>query len=246
MKIPKEKFENKVDELLKKFSGKNLDALLKDFSDCLIFACVYGGKNDVDFETVKLKTSKQDEISVQQYTLNSYDNVYTLKLSYAENYFKFKKIDDCENYLYTSEYFLDFAGNYTRKSYLKNQQLGKKQEISEVLEGTTKDGAYLVNTTENFSKLEICCFKLPNFEKSGENVYIKYKTLNDEPFMCKSKSKLSKIPFLENLGMNGLSNLLSSQFDGDEPLRIDDEMFFNKLLSSAKELYKLKKKKASK
>ena len=65
--------------------------------------------------------------------------------------------------------------------------------------------------------------------------------------MCKAKTAVS-IPFLENLGMNGLSNLLAMQFEGEEPLKIDDELFFNKLYDSAKEFYKLTetKKKASK
>lgn len=247
MKLPKEKFENAVDELLKKFSGKNLNCLLKDLSDCLIFSCIYGGKNEVSFEDVKITTSKQEQISVKQYRLNSYDNVYSLTFSFSDGYFYFEKIDDCGNYKYSSEYFLDKVGNYERIAYLKNQQLGKKQEISEVLEGTTKAGAYKVCTTESFSNIKVCCFKLPNFEKKGENIYIKYHTKGDEPFMCKAKTAVS-IPFLENLGMNGLSNLLSMQFDGDEPLKIDDELFFNKLYDSAKEFYKLTatKKKASK
>ena len=101
---------------------------------------------------------------------------------------------------------------------------------------------YIAKTEEKASNLKVLTFKLPGLKDKNENVYFKYETAPDSIFMCRARIKFNKVPYLEVLGMNTLSTMLSEQFEDDEePLRITDEEFFEKLFKTSNQHYKIVK-----
>ena len=159
----------------------------------------------------------------------------------------FEKINDTDTYKYRAEYFFDELGNFIRKSELTHERLNTQQKIDELSIGNLRNDLYIAETQENVSDLKVLTFKLPSQDNKTENIFFKYETEPDSPFMCRARVKFNKVPYLENLGMNTLSTMLSEQFeDNEEPLRITDESFFDKLIKSCTQYYKIVKKQEKK
>lgn len=244
----KEIFNKELELKMQSFNGTKVYPLIKDLSDCIVFSCIYAGKNEILCENLNLKLenskdAKNNIISAKKYTLNSYDKTMTLKVIMASNYFSFEKGNDTNTYFYKSELILDKFGNFTRTVELCNQPLNKAQKIFETSLGTLSDGVYSSLTKESLTGLEVLSFKLPNELLGKDNVFYNYKMPPETNFMCRAREKFDKVPFVEMLGMNELSTMLSEQFDDEqEPLRIEDKTFFNSLYNSAKTFYKKRKK----
>lgn len=258
----KEQFEKDIENLSNNFSKHKVECLLKDLSDCIVFSCIYMGNQNVFFENIKVE--KKDETNYQvvtnlknvkkenmcdanRYILCSYDKTLTLTIITSKDYYMFEKINDTDTYKYRAEYFFDELGNFIRKSELTHERLNTQQKIDELSIGNLRNDLYIAETQENVSDLKVLTFKLPSQDNKSENIYFKYETEPGAAFMCRARVKFNKVPYLENLGMNTLSTMLSEQFEDDEePLRITDKSFFDKLVKSCTQYYKIVKKQEKK
>ena len=252
----KKQFESEIENLSKKYEKTKADPLLEDLANCITFSCIYAGKENAEISNVllykqsvlqyeivsSLKGLDENKIiTAQRYFINSYDKTLSLTVLVSNEYICFERVGE-QGYEYKSEYFIDGLGNFVRRCALKQEKLNKKQDIFELSEGTFLNGVYFSSTYEKFANMKIDCFKLPNAEKNAESVYLKYLTFPDALFMCKTAAKFNKVPYLEILGMNRLADLLANQFEeGNEPTVIEDESFFDHLLSASK-IYFYKKK----
>ena len=262
MVYSKSQFEKDIENLSNNFSKYKIECLLKDLSDCIVFSCIYMGNQNVFFE--KIKVEKKNETNFQvvtnlknvkkenmqdanKYVLNSYDKTLTLTIIVSQNYYMFEKENDTGTYKYKSEYFFDGLGNFIRKTELTHERLNTQQKIDEFSIGNLQNDLYIAETQENVSDLKVLTFKLPSQDNKSENVYFKYETEPNSPFMCRARVKFNKVPYLEVLGMNTLATMLSEQFEDDEePLRITDKSFFDKLLQTCTQYYKIVKKQEKK
>ena len=249
----KKQFESEIETLSKKYEKTKAEPLLKDFSDCVSFSCIYAGKETAEISDVLVykesalqhqivsnlkEVDKNKLFAAKKYFLNSYDKLFELSVVVSSQYISFERVNSSQNYFYKSEYFLDSQGNFVRQCTLRQEKLNKIQDIYELAEGTLLNGVYLSSTYEKESSMKVECFKLPSIDKKRENVYVKYSTYPNSLFMCKAADKFNKVPYVEILGMNSLVNLLSGQFEEkNEPLKIDDEQFFNHLQSACKIYY---------
>lgn len=257
MNYPKEQFEKEIENISNNYSKYKIECLLKDLSDCIVFSCIYVGNKEIFFEKIKVEKKAEDEykiltdlknvkkenvIDANKYVLSSYDKTLTLTIITSKSYFMFEKVNDTNTYYYKTEYYLDSLGNFVRKSELEHERLNKKQNITEYAVGTLESDLYIAKTEEKASSLKVLTFKLPGLKDKNENVYFKYETAPDSIFMCRARIKFNKVPYLEVLGMNTLSTMLSEQFEDDEePLRITDEEFFEKLFKTSNQHYKIVK-----
>lgn len=258
MNYPKEQFEKEIENLSNFYSKNQIDCLLKDLSDCLVFSCVFAGNAPIFFENIKIEkksdtnytvvenlknVKKENLFDANKYVLKSYDGTITLNIITSKKYFLFNRVNDIGTYVYKMEYFFDDLGNFTRKGELNHERLGKQQTVSELSFGTLDNDLYFSNTIEKIDNLKIFTFKLPNKDKT-ENIYLKYQTAPDAVFMCRTKPKFKKVPYLEIVGMNTLSDMMVEQFEEDEEkyLPISDEEFFNKLQNASNMFYKKTKK----
>lgn len=249
----KKQFESEIENISKKYKKTKAEPLLKDLSDCITFSCIYAGrenaeigdvivfkKSNLNYEIVSdFKNIDKNKIfTAKRLFLNSYDKTLELTVIVSSQYIAFERLNNGQNYRYKSEYFLDSQGNFVRQCILSQEKLNKVQDVYELSEGTLTSGVYSNTTYEKKSNMKVECFKLPSLDKKSENVYIKYLTYPNSLYMCKTTERFNKVPYLEILGMNSLANMLSDQFEGDvEPMRIDDEQFFDHLMSACRTYY---------
>ena len=236
--------ENEINALKK----SKLSPVIKDLNDCIVFACVFCFDSNVLEEKIKFKIEKhkikqskdKDAISGVQYEIMSNDKLTSLKIIISPTCYYFEKFNDSKSYIYKSLTNFDKKGNFLRVCSLVHEILNNKQILKEKCYGTIKDGSYFSSISEDVSKIKVEIFKLPD-EKNGVRLFYKYTNDSDYSVMYRSIEKFKDVPFLETIGMNKLSEILSEQFEEDnKPLNIDDEKFFNKLLEACKNYYFIK------
>lgn len=247
MEIEKKKFEEKLEQLLKKF-GNNIEILGKDISDVILFLNIYGGDQKVVANEVQLKffglqspkvlkgqyTKTGSEAKVKRegnqkgtvYTIKSYDSSIQLSVTLSRTYLKIEKLYDGDLNYYLAEYVFDEETNFVRRAKQKSNPLGRELDFSEVSQGNFKRGVCYSKITESSQAMEVKFFKIPTTK--GEELYYSYFAKPDLFFQFKTPKFITTIPSITSIGMKALNELLERQFSEDF-IRIEDQTLFKKL-----------------
>ena len=247
MEIERKKFEEKLEQLLKKF-GNNIEILGKDISDAILFLNIYCGEQKVVANEVQLKffglqspkvlkpqfTRTGSEAKVKRegnqngtvYSIKSYDGSIKLFITLSKTYLKIEKIYDGGANYYLAEYIFDENSNFVRRAKQKSNPLGRELDFTEISQGNFKRGVCYSQITETSQAMEVKFFKIPT--SKGEELYYSYFSKPDLFFQFKTPKFITTIPSITSIGMKALNELLERQFSEDF-VKIENQSLFKKL-----------------